>query len=125
MVRRKVPRPTDAELAILRILWERGPSTVRQVHKAMNRAKQTGYTTTLKFLQIMSEKGLVRRDETEWPHVYEPAFTEEKTQGQMVRDLLEKAFAGCFFAAASAAWVRVWPSRAALPSTWPGPGGPT
>jgi predicted transcriptional regulator len=94
MVRRKVPRPTDGELAILRILWERGPSTVRQVHRALRQGKQTGYTTTLKLLQIMTEKGLVRRDEADWPHVYRPAATEEKTQKQMVRDLLDKAFAG-------------------------------
>jgi BlaI family transcriptional regulator, penicillinase repressor len=94
MVRRKVSRPTDGELAILRVLWDRGPSTVRQVNRAMSAEKATGYTTTLKLLQIMIEKGLVLRDEAQWPHVYEPAFTEEKTQRQMVRDLLDKAFAG-------------------------------
>ena len=94
MVRGKSPQPTDGELAILRVLWDRGSGTVRQINRTMSKAKATGYTTTLKLLQIMTEKGLVRRDEAQWPHVYEPAFTEEKTQKQMVRDLLDKAFAG-------------------------------
>jgi len=90
----KTPRPTDAELAILRVLWERGPSTVRQVHDVLLRERPTAYTTALKLLQIMTEKGLVRRDETERTHVYHPRLSEEQTQRQLIRDLLDRAFAG-------------------------------
>ena len=89
-----VPRPTDAELAILRVLWERGPSTVRQVHDVLGRERPTAYTTALKLLQIMIEKGLVRRDETERTHVYSARLSEEQTQRQLVRDLLDRAFGG-------------------------------
>lgn len=89
------PRPTDAELAILRVLWERGPSTVRQVHEVLVvRVGQTAYTTALKLLQIMTEKGLVRRDDTDRSHVYSPRLSEEQTQRQLVRDLLDRAFGG-------------------------------
>src|ERR671912_327406 len=89
------PRPTDAELAILRVLWERGPSTVRQVHEILvSRVGATAYTTALKLLQIMTEKGLVRRDDTDRTHVYMPRLTEEQTQRQLVRDLLDRAFGG-------------------------------
>lgn len=89
------PRPTDAELAILRVLWERGPSTVRQVHEVLVvRVGQTAYTTALKILQIMTEKGLVRRDDSDRSHVYTPRLTEEQTQRQLVRDLLDRAFGG-------------------------------
>jgi predicted transcriptional regulator len=88
------PRPTDAELAILRVLWERGPSTVRQVHDVLARDRQAAYTTALKLLQIMTEKGLVRRDESERTHVYHARLTEEQTQRQLVRDLLDRAFGG-------------------------------
>ena len=89
------PRPTDAELAILRVLWERGPSTVRQVHEVIvARVGPTGYTTALKLLQIMTEKGLVRRDDTDRTHVYTPRLSEEQTQRQLVRDLLDRAFGG-------------------------------
>ena len=87
-------RPTDAELAILRVLWSRGPSTVRQVHEALSRDRETGYTTVLKFMQIMTEKGLVERDESERTHVYQARFTQEQTQERLVSDLLEKAFGG-------------------------------
>lgn len=89
-----IPRPTDAELAILRVLWERGPSTVRQVHDVLSRERPTAYTTALKLLQIMTEKGLVRRDETERTHVYQARLSEEQTQRQLVRDLLDRAFGG-------------------------------
>ena len=85
-------KPTDAELAILRVLWGRGPSTVRQVAETMDRA--VGYTTVLKLLQIMTEKGLVVRDESERTHVYEAAYTEDQTQRQLVADLVERAFDG-------------------------------
>ena len=88
------PRPTDAELAILRVLWQLGPSTVRQVHEVLSRERPTAYTTALKLLQIMIEKGLVRRDETDRTHVYQARLTEEQTQRQLVRDLLERAFGG-------------------------------
>ena len=89
------PRPTDAELAILRVLWERGPSTVRQVHDVLvARVGPTAYTTALKLLQIMTDKGLVRRDDTDRTHVYTTRLSEEQTQRQLVRDLLERAFGG-------------------------------
>lgn len=85
-------KPTDAELAILRILWSRGPSTVRQVAELLG--KDTGYTTALKLMQIMAEKGLVVRDESARTHVYEAAYTEDQTQRQLVTDLLDRAFGG-------------------------------
>jgi BlaI family penicillinase repressor len=89
------PRPTDAELAILRILWERGPSTVRQVHEVLaSRERPTAYTTALKLLQIMTDKGLVRRDESDRSHVYHARLSEDQTQRQLVRDLLDRAFGG-------------------------------
>jgi len=94
MARRKTPRPTDRELTILRILWDKGPSTVREINEAMSKDEDTGYTTTLKLMQIMAEKGLLRRDESGRQHVYKPAFTEEKTQKQLVGDLLQRAFSG-------------------------------
>src|SRR5215208_3725467 len=90
----KLPRPTDAELAILRILWERGRCTVRQVHDALSRERPAAYTTALKMLQIMTEKGLVRRDDTDRTHIYQSKLTEEQTQRQLVRDLVDRAFGG-------------------------------
>jgi BlaI family transcriptional regulator, penicillinase repressor len=90
----KLPRPTDAELAILRILWDRGRCTVRQVHDALSRERPAAYTTALKMLQIMTEKGLVRRDDTDRTHIYEPRLSEEQTQRQLVRDLVDRAFGG-------------------------------
>jgi BlaI family penicillinase repressor len=91
-----LPQPTRAELAILRVLWKQGRSTVRQVHEALHEAqdKDTGYTTVLKLLQNMTEKGLVRRDERERTHVYEAAITEQKTQRDLLRDLMDRAFGG-------------------------------
>ncbi|MEK6371856.1 MAG: BlaI/MecI/CopY family transcriptional regulator [Acidobacteriota bacterium] len=94
MVDRPHPRPTDAELAILRVLWQRGPSTVRDVHEELNRDGATGYTTILKLLQIMTEKGHVVRDETERAHVYEARYSEQKTQRQLLGDLADRAFGG-------------------------------
>jgi BlaI family transcriptional regulator, penicillinase repressor len=88
------PRPTDAELAILRVLWARGPSTVRQVLGALNESRPTGYTTVLKLLQIMTEKGLVARDESDRSHIYEARFSEDATQRQLLDDLLTRAFGG-------------------------------
>lgn len=88
------PRPTDAELAILRVLWERGPSTVRQVHEALAGTRETGYTTTLKLMQIMADKGLVERNETSRTHVYSAMAGEAQTQQQLVQDLVDRAFGG-------------------------------
>ncbi len=93
-MQRHVPRPTDGELAILRILWERGPSTVRQVHEQLARDRQAAYTTSLKLLQIMTEKGLVERDDRERTHIYTAKLSEDQTQRQLVRDLLDRAFGG-------------------------------
>lgn len=90
----KSPRPTASELAILRVLWERGPSTVRQVHEALNSIKKTGYTTVLKFMQLMHEKGLVARDEKPWAHIYEALLPKEQAQRTLVSELLDRAFDG-------------------------------
>jgi predicted transcriptional regulator len=89
-----LPRPTDAELAILRVLWEEGPATVRQVHEAMAGDRDTGYTTTLKLMQIMAEKGLVTRDESSRTHVYAARVSRDRTQRQLVNDLIDRAFGG-------------------------------
>jgi predicted transcriptional regulator len=94
MTDKQLPRPTDAELAILRVLWERGPSTVRDVHAALSDTQGTGYTTVLKLLQIMTDKGLVVRDESERAHVYEPRVSEQRTQRQLLADLADRAFGG-------------------------------
>jgi len=95
MVRAPVPkRPTDSELAILRVLWEKGPSTVRQVLAKLNQDRATGYTTALKMMQIMTDKGLVERDECVRPQIYRPRLSREQTERQLVRDLLERGFAG-------------------------------
>jgi predicted transcriptional regulator len=85
-------KPTDAELAILSVLWARGPSTVRQIAEEMGR--EAAYTTILKLLQIMTEKGLVVRDEAARTHIYAAASTQDQTQRQLVTDLLERAFDG-------------------------------
>jgi predicted transcriptional regulator len=94
MVEHHPPRPTDAELAILRVLWSRGASTVRDVYDELNRNAPTGYTTVLKLLQIMTEKGLVVRDETQRAHIYEARHSEQKTQRQLLLDLADRAFGG-------------------------------
>jgi BlaI family penicillinase repressor len=88
------PRPTDAELEILTVLWSLGPSTVREVHDAICRRKPAQYSTVLKFLQIMAEKGLVRRNEKQRAHIYEAARPREWTQQQLAGDLLQRAFSG-------------------------------
>lgn len=90
----KPPKPTDAELAILRVLWQRGPSTVRDVWEQLNPRQETGYTNVLKMMQIMVEKGLVTRDESDRSHVYQAARSEEQTQRQVVGHLLERLFSG-------------------------------
>lgn len=94
MSKKTLPKPTEAELQLLHVLWNRGPSTVREIHESGSEEKETGYTTTLKILQKMAEKGLVVRDETERSHVYSAAIKAEQTQRQLVRDLLQKAFGG-------------------------------
>jgi predicted transcriptional regulator len=88
------PRPTDAELAILNVLWERGPSTVREVHDALSSTHDSGYTTVLKLMQIMTDKGLVDRDESQRAHVYTSRLGEQRTQRQLLGDLMERAFGG-------------------------------
>jgi BlaI family transcriptional regulator, penicillinase repressor len=117
MARKKSLGPTDRELAILGVLWKKGPSTVREVHEALGQDAQTGYTTTLKLMQIMVEKGLLVREDAESSespesraagrgtrpeasaasrrgHVYRPALSEERTQKELMRDLLDRVFAG-------------------------------
>jgi BlaI family transcriptional regulator, penicillinase repressor len=91
---REPPRPTQSELEILAVLWDEGPSTVREVQQALEARRPTGYTTVLKLLQIMTEKGLVRRDERERAHRYAPKLPREKTEQQIVGDLLDRAFGG-------------------------------
>jgi predicted transcriptional regulator len=87
-------RPTDAELAILRVLWQRGPSTVREVFDVISEKRDLGYTTVLKVIQIMSEKGLILREEQGRNHIYRATRAEEETQRHLVADLLERAFGG-------------------------------
>lgn len=87
-------KPTESELAILRVLWQRGPSTVKEVQKVLQVTRRTGYTTVLKFMQIMVEKGLVSRDESTFAHVYRARIPREQTQRTLVADLLERAFEG-------------------------------
>lgn len=93
MAKSKIPKPTEGELDLLRVLWKRGASTVAEIHEAQSR-KGTGYTTTLTVLQRMTEKGLVKRDASKRTHVYRAAVPAEKTQRQLVRDLLQRAFDG-------------------------------
>ena len=90
----ELPRPTDAELEILTVLWSRGPATVREVHSTISSRRAAQYTTVLKLMQIMTEKGLVKRDEKQRAHVYSASRPREWTQRQMAGDLLERAFAG-------------------------------
>lgn len=90
-------RPTGAELTILRVLWEGGPRTVREIHQVLSAGKPArpmGYTTVLKLLQIMTEKGLVTRDESQRPQIYRAAYSQQHTQRQMVGDLVQRVFGG-------------------------------
>ncbi len=89
-----LPRPTEGELELLRILWERGPSTVRDIHQDLNSRRPLGYTSVLKLLQIMTDKGLVEREESGKAHIYHPAASQNETQDQLVRDISERLFAG-------------------------------
>jgi len=88
------PKPTESELDILSVLWRLGPATVRQVHTELVKGRDTGYTTVLKLMQIMTEKGLLRRDESQRSHIYHVKQKETSTQKQLVRDLVSRAFGG-------------------------------
>lgn len=90
----EIPRPTQAELALLRVLWEGGPSTVRQVWERLDSDDRPGYTTVLKFFQIMTTKGLVERDDSRRAHVYRARLSQDQTQSQLVEDLTDRAFKG-------------------------------
>ena len=94
MAQRPHDRPTDAQLAILNVLWKIGPATVRQVHETLPSAARRGYTTTLKLMQIMAEKRLVERDESNRSHIYKAAPREREMKDRLVGDLMEKAFDG-------------------------------
>lgn len=88
------PKPTDGELEILQVLWQNGPATVRFVNDELNKIKEVGYTTTLKIMQLMTEKNMVRRDESNRSHVYEPLLKEETTQKQLLHKFLDTTFRG-------------------------------
>ena len=90
----KQHRPTKLELTILRVLWENGPGSVREIQARLSESRETGYTTALKMLQIMTEKGLVDRDESVRPQIYRAKFSQEKTQKQLLQDLIQRAFGG-------------------------------
>jgi len=94
MTKPAIQKPTPAELDILRVLWTRGPSTVREVHDVLSAKRAFGYTSTLKLMQIMTEKGLVRRNETQRAHVYEACEPADKTKNQIAGDLLQRVFEG-------------------------------
>jgi BlaI family transcriptional regulator, penicillinase repressor len=94
MTRQTLPKPTASELEILRVLWMRGPSTVRQVHDALNESKPMGYTTVLKLLQIMTAKGTVLRNEDQRAHVYQACLPAEETKRQLAGDVLQRVFEG-------------------------------
>jgi len=87
-------KPTESELEILNILWDKGPSTVRDVHEVLEQSKEAGYTTTLKLMQIMYEKKLLKRDTTAKSHVYTANVSQEKTQGQLVKKFIDSVFNG-------------------------------
>jgi len=94
MATKQIVRPTKLELTILKVLWEAGPRTVREIQNILDEAKPTGYTTVLKMLQIMTEKGLVERDESVRPQIYRARYSQEQTQRHLVSDLLQRAFGG-------------------------------
>jgi predicted transcriptional regulator len=108
---KRVPKPTDAELEVLRVLWERGPSTVREIHAVVNEHKTRGYTTILKTVQIMTDKRLVIRDASSRSHIYRPGLTESQTQQQLIRDLVDRAFGG----SAAKLMLQVFGTKAATP----------
>jgi predicted transcriptional regulator len=92
--KQSLPKPTEAELELLRILWEQGPATVRELHDAVNQQRPVVYTSVLKILQIMTEKGLVEREESGKAHIYRAAASQEETQNQLLRDLSQRLFSG-------------------------------
>lgn len=94
MAKKSLPKPTEAELAILQVLWENGPSSVRFIHEQLSQEKEVGYTTTLKIMQIMAEKGLLQRNTDQRTHIYYPALEKEDTQNQLLRDFVASAFKG-------------------------------
>lgn len=94
MAKKSIPQPTDVELRILQVLWEIAPATVRQVHEQLSEVRQTDYATTVKMLRIMLEKGLVKRDDTVRPLVYQPAITQERAQKSMLGEFVDKLYEG-------------------------------
>ena len=92
--RKTNPRPSDAEIDILNVLWKTGPATVRRIHEEISKAKPSRYTTTLKLMQIMNVKGLLNRDDSERSHVYSPVIPQEHAQQQLAVDLMQRAFTG-------------------------------
>ncbi len=94
MGRKRVPQPSEAELAILRVLWQQGPGTVRQVHQRLGRDEQTRYTTTLKQMQLMAEKGMLARDQSQRSHVYRAAIPETATKQSLVQSFVDRVFDG-------------------------------
>jgi predicted transcriptional regulator len=94
MTKKNIPRPTESELEILQVLWQQGPSTVRFVNDELSKRRDVGYTTTLKLLQLMHEKGIVDRDDSSRTHVYRAALREQETQGMLIDRLLDAAFGG-------------------------------
>ena len=111
MAKRIRPKPTEAELAILQVLWKQGPSTVREVQTVLERRRSGGYTTTLKLMQIMLEKGLVSRDDSQRSHVYSAAVSRPRTQKQMLGQLIDQVFDG----SASSLIMQALSSRKATP----------
>ena len=96
MPRRASSQPTEVELKILRVLWEQGPSTAREIHNHLAESRQTNYSTTVKMLSVMFDKNLVKRDETVRPQVFQPTASRNKTQRRMLKDLVQKAYDGSF-----------------------------
>ncbi|RDV12579.1 BlaI/MecI/CopY family transcriptional regulator [Pontibacter diazotrophicus] len=94
MTLEKTPKPTESELEILQVLWQHGASTVRLVHEELSKTKEVGYTTTLKLMQIMAEKGMLEADKTSRSHIYRPLLEEEKTQQQLLDRFMDAAFRG-------------------------------
>src|SRR5271169_5742113 len=92
--RQSLPKPTEVELELLRVLWEKGSASVRELHEVVSRQRALGYTSVLKTLQIMTEKGLVERTEAGKAHIYHAAASQEETQNQLLRDLSERLFSG-------------------------------
>jgi BlaI family transcriptional regulator, penicillinase repressor len=90
----KYIKPTESELEILQVLWQKGLASVREVHEELSKTKEAGYTTTLKLMQIMNEKGLVKRDDSVKTHIYQPAVTKEKTQKHMLGKMINTLFGG-------------------------------